>query len=257
MFSKSNKYYKILSKHFSMRDKPRIVKVNLDGDKTKITMEDYKPAPYSNVINQIRKVKIFGSESDAPTIAEDDPKEVIEDNIINKDQYFSDFCRIYVKAGDGGNGLFSIIKGHLFDQITPQGGDGGKGGDVIFEADANLNSLSYLRKAHYIGNSGDKGQIKSMSGRNGKDVIYRLPLGTLVYEIIRPENYEHKKRDLRADKAYETKLLIDMDQDGMKYIVCKGGLNGIGNYSKKNMRREDTALKGKLGDDKELVILLI
>lgn len=254
MFSRLNQYTKTISSYaFSMRDKPRIIKVNTDGDNTKITMEEFKTSPVNNVIKQHMKVKIFGSESNINTIEPEKPKEIVEDNVITKDQYYSDYCRLYIKGGDGGNGLFSVLKGHLFDQITPQGGDGGKGGDIIFEADPNVNSLSYIRKAHIIGNHGEKGKIKAMGGSNGKDVVYRLPVGTLIYEIIRPESYEHKKRELRADKAYETKLIVDLNKEGMRHIICKGGRGGIGNFSKRNMRREDTVLKAKEGEEKELV----
>ncbi len=146
-----------------------------------------------------------------------------------------------------------MIKVLNINLVTPQGGDGGKGGDVILQCDPHMNSLSYIRKAHFFGNNGEKGHIKGMSGKNGKDIIFNIPLGTLVYEIVRPENYKYAKKELRAEKEYKLNLLIDMDKEGMKYVICRGGRGGIGNVTKKNIQKGDNALKGKIGEEKELV----
>jgi GTP-binding protein len=116
-----------------------------------------------------------------------------------------------------------------------------------------LGSLSSLRKAHYLGNNGDRGHIKSMAGRDAKDIVLNVPIGTLVYEIIRPEEYEHKKRELRADKGYKVKLVADFDTPGKEVIICKGGQGGIGNATKRNMFKDNPLLKGKLGEEKEFV----
>ena len=84
-----------------------------------------------------------------------------------------------------------------FIQVSPQGGDGGNGGDLIFEADEFVSSLSRLRKAHFHGNIGENGYIKAQDGKNAKDSVIYVPVGTLIYEMVRNEDYKFLKKDLR------------------------------------------------------------
>jgi GTP-binding protein len=180
----------------------------------------------------------------------------LSENLIKYDQYFSDYCRVYIKAGDGGNGLISIIKGPMFNDKTPQGGDGGKGGDVILVADETINSLSKLRKAHFFGNNAEKGHSKSMGGCNGGDITIHLPVGTIINEIIREEDFIHRKRELRHDKNYRIKQLVDLNKHGKKFIVCRGGKGGVGNVTKRNISKDSKSLKGEPGQEREIELIL-
>jgi hypothetical protein len=261
LLTKFNTINKNSYRHFA-----KIIKVDIDENNAKkISWQDFeenniknKSNLTKNIITPNTKIKFFGSEADS-TAEEDNTsqkKEELTENLINYDQYFSDFCRIYVKGGDGGNGSFSLLKGVMYDQITPQGGNGGRGGDVIFIADETVNSLSALRRAHFLGNDGKRGCPKAMGGRNGKDLQYFLPVGTIVNEILRDEDFKFTKRELRSDKNYQIKLLVDLDTHGKKFIVCKGGRGGIGNAFKRNLERESKLLKGKPGEERELELVL-
>ena len=250
----------------------KIVKIEYDeNNNKKYILKNYDEHIKSNpeqpkskkIKNLPTKFKFFGSENENILPPDDnnekDPsflaKEEVEENLITYSQYFSDSCRLYVKAGDGGNGSLSILKGPMFSDRTPQGGDGGHGGDIIFLADETVSSLSSLRKSHIFGNDGDKGTIKSQGGSNGKDITIHLPVGTIVNEILRDEKYSFKKRELRVG-AFQTKLLIDLDEPGKRFVIVRGGRNGIGNSTKRNINAESPQLKGKLGEEKELELIL-
>lgn len=279
--SKNLNLYKTFNKQFCEKDHienenrsgSKIIKVEIDeNNNRKIIFEDYdehlKNNPSESEKKQKKslpkKFKFFGIENENAALIEEEisnkissifEKEKIEENLIDYKQYFSDKCRIYIKAGDGGNGNSSVIKGPMFDDRTPQGGDGGDGGDVIFIADETVPSLSYLRKSHIFGNDGRKGLNKSQGGRYGKSIHIHLPVGTIVNEIIRDEKYSFKKRELRAGE-YQTKFLIDLDEPGKQFIIAKGGRKGIGNSTKRNITSESPMMKGKAGEEKELELTL-
>lgn len=282
--SKLNKIIMYSVKSFSIvgtSSKSKIITIELDeNNNRKIVYKDLKTPDYDSSqpvyskISNKKKVKIFGSENlnleeinnipqanksanESQNIEKnEDDKEEIFENIIQNTQFYSDYCRIYVKAGAGGNGCYSVLKGNLFDQYTPQGGDGGKGGDVIFIADQTVNSLSYLRRAHFHGNDGERGTVKAQDGRNGKDIEIHLPVGTIINEMIRDEDYKHMKKELRSDRDFKTKLIEDLDEHGKRFVICKGGRKGIGNYTKKNIRQGDKLLKGSNGEERELELIL-
>jgi GTPase involved in cell partitioning and DNA repair len=94
---------------------------------------------------------------------------------------------------------------------------------------------------------------KGMDGKEAKDIIIYVPLGTLVYEMIREKDYIHQKREIRSDKNYEKVLIADLDVHGKKELICKGGRGGIGNTTKKNITKDSKLIKGLIGEEKELV----
>jgi len=125
---------------------------------------------------------------------------------------FYDYAKIYVKGGDGGNGMVSFRREKYVPEGGPSGGDGGNGGSVIFTADEGLRTLVDFRyKRHFKAEKGENGKSKNMHGANGKDLFVRVPVGT----VIRQE----KNRDIIAD------LLVH----GQEYVVAKGGRGGRGN----------------------------
>ena len=94
---------------------------------------------------------------------------------------FYDYAKVYVKGGDGGNGVVSFRREKYVPAGGPNGGDGGRGGDVILVADPGLRTLvDFKYKRHYKAKRGEHGQGKNMHGKSGEDLIIKVPVGTLV-----------------------------------------------------------------------------
>ncbi|MBN2018796.1 MAG: GTPase ObgE [Sedimentisphaerales bacterium] len=125
---------------------------------------------------------------------------------------FVDEAKIRIKAGDGGNGCVGFRREKYIPKGGPDGGDGGKGGDVFFLADENLDTLmDFTGKHNWSAQDGKPGQGSNKSGAAGNDLIIRVPPGTLIYDT-----------DLDL-------LLKDLDEVGMKVCICLGGHGGKGN----------------------------
>lgn len=133
---------------------------------------------------------------------------------------FIDKVRIYIKSGDGGNGCVSFHTEKYVPNGGPDGGDGAKGGDVIFIASSSVNTLNefYFRK-HFRAEDGEKGDKKKCYGKQGKNLIVTVPQGTLI-------------RDVESGR-----IIADMFFDGQKEIILKGGSGGKGNYHFATSRR--------------------
>ena len=145
---------------------------------------------------------------------------------------FIDKARIYVEAGNGGDGMSSFRREKFVEKGGPNGGNGGRGGNVILRADNSLNTLIDFRyKRKFIAKRGDKGGISNMTGHRGEDVIIKVPLGTVV----------------RDD---ETNIMIaDLTEDGQEFMAAKGGRGGKGNacYATSTKRAPTFAEKGEPG----------
>jgi GTPase len=130
---------------------------------------------------------------------------------------FRDEARIEVKAGDGGKGALSFLREKFVPLGGPDGGDGGKGGDVILVATAAENTLLEIsRSPRYRAESGESGRGKMCSGASGADLELRVPVGTLVKD------------------ALTGALLVDLAKDGDRFVVAKGGQGGRGNATFKS-----------------------
>ena len=124
---------------------------------------------------------------------------------------FIDYAEIYVKAGNGGDGAVAFRKEKFVPKGGPSGGNGGKGGDVILQVDPNLHTLLDFRyKKKYIAEDGKNGFKSLKDGKNGPDLIIRLPKGTLIID----ENKD---------------VICDLDEEDSKYIIATGGRGGKGN----------------------------
>jgi GTP-binding protein len=125
---------------------------------------------------------------------------------------FIDRVKINVKAGHGGRGCVSFRREAYVPRGGPDGGDGGKGGDIIIRADSQLGTLIDLRyQQNYFAKNGEQGRGKQQSGADADNIVIRVPVGTLVYDV-------------------ETHgLIIDLDADGMELTAAKGGRGGKGN----------------------------
>ena len=125
---------------------------------------------------------------------------------------FIDRVKIEVRAGHGGPGCVSFRREAYVPRGGPNGGDGGKGADVVLVADKQLGTLIDLRyQQHYYAEKGEQGRGKEQSGADGKDTIIRVPVGTIVND------------------AETRTMIVDLDTDGMTYIIARGGRGGKGN----------------------------
>lgn len=150
---------------------------------------------------------------------------------------FIDEATIFVKAGDGGRGCVSFRREKYIPLGGPDGGDGGKGGDVILESDRNLLTLLDFRYKHrYSAERGEHGRGKDQTGHNGSDCVIRVPVGTVV-------------------RAQDSRLLLaDIVAHGQRVVVARGGRGGRGNARFKSStnqapRRADP---GEAGEDRWL-----
>lgn len=125
---------------------------------------------------------------------------------------FIDFAEIYIKAGDGGNGVVSFRREKYIPAGGPDGGDGGMGGNVIFKADTGLRTLMDFRyKRKYIAERGENGSKRNRSGKGGADLVVKVPIGTIV-------------------KNKETgRIVADISHEGQEVIIARGGKGGAGN----------------------------
>ena len=125
---------------------------------------------------------------------------------------FLDQAKIYVKAGDGGSGSASFRREKFIEYGGPDGGDGGEGGSVVLTAEENLNTLIDFRyQQHFKAERGGDGMGKKQTGKNGKDLILKVPIGTQVFE------------------EDNNTLIEDLNKVQQKVIIAKGGKRGLGN----------------------------
>ncbi|HOF94573.1 MAG TPA: hypothetical protein PLE79_03470, partial [Clostridia bacterium] len=125
---------------------------------------------------------------------------------------FLDKARIFIKAGDGGNGCVAFRREKYVPRGGPFGGDGGSGGDIIFEADPSLSTLlDYKYKRHFRAERGEDGKTGLSTGKNGADLFIKVPVGTIVRDVL-------------------TGLIVaDMSTPDKQKRLLKGGAGGKGN----------------------------
>ena len=125
---------------------------------------------------------------------------------------FLDQVKIYIKAGNGGDGSPSFRREKYVEFGGPDGGDGGKGGSIILKSEENLNTLiAYRYQQHHKAERGENGSGQNRTGKGGEDLILKVPLGTQVFE-------EDNKT-----------LLFDFNKKGEEYVAAAGGKGGLGN----------------------------
>lgn len=143
-----------------------------------------------------------------------------------------DLARIYIKAGDGGSGKLSFRHEKFAAKGGPDGGDGGKGGDVIIQADENMDNLvPFNFKKRYLAQNGEGGMPKKMHGKDREDIVVKVPVGTVIYEIS--EGYFEKNlrnREIFEEMMKERRLLVDMSEHGKEFVGAWGGRGGKGNW---------------------------
>ncbi|PID75742.1 MAG: GTPase ObgE [Deltaproteobacteria bacterium] len=154
---------------------------------------------------------------------------------------FVDEAKFFVKAGDGGNGCVSFRREKYVPKGGPNGGDGGRGGDVLLVASSALHSLIDFRyRSHFKAASGEHGQGKNMHGRRGVDCSVEVPVGSLVKD------------------ANTGAILCDLTEDGQTFLAATGGEGGLGNvhFKSSTNRTPRIATRGKTGEERWLKIEL-
>jgi len=148
---------------------------------------------------------------------------------------FLDQAKIFIASGNGGDGCASFRREKYIEYGGPNGGDGGKGGDIIFEVDVNLNTLIDFRyQQHFKAKRGENGKGKNQTGADGKNLIIKIPPGTEIYN---------------EDKSV---LLFDLIEKNQKIIFTKGGKGGLGNSHFKSSTNQAPRkfTKGEQGEER-------
>ena len=154
---------------------------------------------------------------------------------------FADRARIIIRSGDGGDGHVSFRRELYVPDGGPDGGDGGKGGDIIFEVDKGLNTLvDFHHRRKYAAENGKEGEKRRRHGKAGEDLIIKVPEGTVVKD------------------AATGKVITDMSGDNQREVLLKGGRGGLGNmhYATATMQAPKYAKPGRPGIELEVLLEL-
>ena len=134
---------------------------------------------------------------------------------------FIDYAKIELQAGNGGNGIVSFHREKYIDKGGPSGGDGGKGGDIVFVTNSNLHTLQDIRyRRFYKAKNGQSGGSNKKTGKSGEDLIIEIPCGTVI-----------------KDQA-SNKVIVDMVEENHCHTVCEGGAGGKGNHHFKSSTQQ-------------------
>ena len=165
---------------------------------------------------------------------------------------FVDSVKVQAKAGKGGNGCIAFSHEPFKPKGGPCGGDGGKGGDVILQADHDINNLiAQYYSPHLFAKDGRPGEGKGKTGRGGKKLIIKVPCGTLVWKLPIPKlppedtdmavfrksgnaealeiSFQSQSEDEAEPESLEPEVIADLTEDGQQFVLCTGGRGGKGN----------------------------
>lgn len=154
---------------------------------------------------------------------------------------FADSAKIYIRSGKGGDGHVSFRRELYVAAGGPDGGDGGRGGDLIFEVDPGMNTLNDFRHIRkYVAGDGQPGGRRRCHGADGADLVVKVPEGTVVKE------------------AETGKVIVDMSHDCKREVILKGGRGGKGNmnYATPTMQVPKYAQPGKPGRELNVILEL-
>jgi GTP-binding protein len=164
---------------------------------------------------------------------------------------FVDRVKVFAQAGNGGRGCVSFRREKFVPKGGPDGGDGGRGGDVILRADRHVDNLANLFYEPLIkAKNGGHGMGKKMAGRAGANKIVRVPVGTIVWRGEKQERAKSNVEQLAIGNWQSSIPIVDLTRDGQDFVLCQGGAGGRGNVHFKSSRnrapREYT--EGKEGE---------
>ena len=130
---------------------------------------------------------------------------------------FIDYAKIRLRAGNGGAGIVAFHREKYIDKGGPSGGNGGRGGNIIFSTNPNLHTLQDIRyRRLYKAENGNSGGANKRTGKSGEDLIIQVPCGTII-------------KDINTNN-----IVIDMVKENENHVVCQGGIGGRGNYNFKS-----------------------
>ena len=153
-----------------------------------------------------------------------------------------DRVKIYIKAGDGGDGVVSFRHEKFVPYGGPDGGDGGNGGSVVLMADSSVSTLRWFgRRRDFRAQQGENGAGKKMHGKNGEDLLIKVPLGTVISVL---------------DSAGEKMLMADLAEEGQRVMAAKGGRGGLGNarFATSTHQAPRIAQRGEKGEEATLIL---
>src|SRR5437016_402024 len=164
---------------------------------------------------------------------------------------FVDHVKVFAQAGNGGRGCVSFRREKFVPKGGPDGGDGGRGGDVIFRADRHVDNLANLFYEPLIkAKNGGHGMGKKMAGRAGANKVVRVPVGTIVWRGEKQERAKSNVEQLGIGNWESSIPIVDLVRDRQEFVLCQGGAGGKGNVHFKSSRnrapREYT--EGKEGE---------
>ncbi|MCF8243122.1 MAG: GTPase ObgE [Melioribacteraceae bacterium] len=154
---------------------------------------------------------------------------------------FIDYAKIFVKAGDGGDGAVSFRREKFVPKGGPAGGNGGNGGNIIFRADNNMHTLlDFNYKKKYNAKNGQPGMGALKDGKTGEDIIIKVPVGTLIKD------------------AESGNVIFDLNESGIEFIAAKGGRGGKGNsnFATSTNQTPRYAEDGKPGEERQVILEL-
>lgn len=152
---------------------------------------------------------------------------------------FVDRAKIKIISGKGGDGAVTFRREPYVPEGGPDGGDGGKGGDIVFQADKNLRTLmDFKYRKKYVAENGENGRKKKQYGKGGKDLIIKVPEGTMIFD------------------EESGKLLYDLTESGDSFVAAKGGKGGKGNVHFKSSTRQTPNFAEAGGFSKERTVIL-
>src|SRR5437762_5033182 len=160
---------------------------------------------------------------------------------------FVDRIKVFAQAGNGGRGSVSFRREKFVPKGGPDGGDGGRGGDVILHADRHVDNLTNLFYEPIIkAKNGSHGKGKKMAGRTGANKIVKVPVGTIVWRAGEEQrltpNAERSRSTSNSNQSAlrtpqsEIDLMVDLVRDGEEFVLCHGGKGGKGNVHFKSSR---------------------
>ncbi|BDB96349.1 Obg family GTPase CgtA [Candidatus Hydrogenosomobacter endosymbioticus] len=152
---------------------------------------------------------------------------------------FLDKAKINVKSGNGGHGCVSFLSEKNIEFAGPDGGNGGRGGDVVFEATSGMNTLTFFRyQQHFKAKHGEDGKGKNKAGRSAENLVIRVPIGTQIWD----ESCSYIIHDFKSDK--ET------------FIIARGGRGGVGNAAYKSSTNRAPRVSGPREPGEEMWVWL-
>ncbi len=150
---------------------------------------------------------------------------------------FVDRIKVFAQAGKGGRGSVSFRREKFVPKGGPDGGDGGRGGDVILRADRHVDNLANLFYEPIIkAKNGGHGMGKKMAGRAGATKIVKVPVGTIVYAVERAQRSTFNAQRSTPNAEQSGIPIVDLTRDGQEFVLCRGGAGGKGNVHFKSSR---------------------